>query len=279
MEKEKSEQNCKQNKPKPSIAKLLLRSFLRVAIVLLSIGIIAILCILYARFVEPKWLAVKTFSLSNSPTVTLIHITDIHYKGDREYLSRVVETINEIDADFVCFTGDLVEDKEYLSDCVTILSGINKPLYGIPGNHDQWANVRKEEIAKQFAATGGEYLVMGEEVKYSNTVILIAGHPVTPLQKDRGNSFAMKTIMLYHYPSIVDHLPNNAYDLILAGHTHGGQVCIPFVDNPVLQKSDAAYSRGLFHTEAGPLYVNPGIGTFFWPIRFRCRPEITVIKL
>lgn len=198
MEKEKSEQDCKQNKPKSSIAKLILRSFLRVAIVLVFVGIAAILCVLYARFVEPKWLSVKTISLSDSPTITLIHITDIHYKGDRKYLSRVVETINEIDADFVCFTGDLVEDKEFLSDCISILSDINKPLYGILGNHDQWANVRKDEIAKLFADTGGEYLAMGEEIKYSNTIFLIGGHPIITSQKDRENSPAMKTIMLYH---------------------------------------------------------------------------------
>ncbi len=266
-------------RPKPSIAKLLLRSSLRVGIGLLALGAAAGLCILYARFVEPEWLSVKTFSLSDSPTVTLIHISDIHYKGDRKYLSKVVETINAIDADFVCFTGDLVEDKEYLSDCMAIVSGINKPLYGVPGNHDPWAKGRKEEIAEKFAATGGEYLAMGDEVNFSNKVILVGGHPVAALQKNRNDASAIKTILLYHYPSIVDHLSNNSYDLILAGHTHGGQVCIPFVDNPVLQESDAAYSRGLFHTEAGPLYVNPGIGTFYWPVRFRCRPEITVIKL
>jgi predicted MPP superfamily phosphohydrolase len=81
------------------------------------------------------------------------------------------------------------------------------------------------------------------------------------------------------YPSIVARTPKGVYDLILAGHTHGGQVRMPFVGNPVLSKGDTTYARGLFHTEAGLLYENSGIGTFYWPVRFRCRPEITIIEL
>lgn len=77
------------------MARLFLSSCRRVAIALIAIGAVAGLCLLYARFVEPTWLSVKTISLSNRPVVTLIHISDIHYKGDRKYLSKVVKIINK----------------------------------------------------------------------------------------------------------------------------------------------------------------------------------------
>jgi hypothetical protein len=68
-------------------------------------------------------------------------------------------------------------------------------------------------------------------------------------------------------------------DLILAGHSHGGQVRVPFYGPIMLPFGVDEYDLGLFHTAPGPLYVNPGIGWFPVPIRFNCRPEITVIDI
>ena len=74
-----------------------------------------------------------------------------------------------------------------------------------------------------------------------------------------------------------DALLRGSFDLILAGHTHGGQVHIPLLDRPVLADMAGPYDRGLFRAAAGPLHVNPGIGTFLVPVRLACRPEITVV--
>ncbi len=269
----------KQDQPYLSMARLFLRSCRRVAIALAFIGAVVGLCLLYARFIEPTWISVKTISLSDRPTVTLIHITDIHYRGDRKYLSKVVTLINAAEADFVCFTGDLVEEKEYLSECMTILSTIKRPLYGVAGNHDYWALVQERDVAAQFAATGGRWLTNGAAVTYSNQVAIVGDSTPNEGRTDSGGAAVMKRILLSHYPSVVESASKGAFDLILAGHTHGGQVRIPFVGNPVLSDGDRTYLRGLFDTDAGPLYVNPGIGTFYWPVRFRCRPEITIIEL
>ena len=257
----------------------LLRSFARMGALIITICAVIAICYLYGHFVEVKWIKVKSISLSDSPTVTLIHITDIHYKGDRKYLSKVVETINTTQADFVCFTGDLIEEKTYLKDCLEILSTINKPLYGIYGNHDEWALVRNQDVATSFATTGGKWLEKGDETVYSNKVVIVGTNYSDLKNINRNSAPAMKRILLNHYPSTVNYLPENSYDLILAGHTHGGQVRIPFIGNPVLQDIDKAYLKGLYHTKAGALYVNPGIGTYLWTIRFCCRPEITIIEM
>ncbi len=262
-----------------STTKSLLRSFARVGVAIIAICAIVAICYLYGRFVEAKWIKVKTVSLSDSPSITLIHISDTHYKGDKKYLSKVVKIINRTPADFVCFTGDLIEEKKYLPDCLEILSAINKPLYGISGNHDEWALVRSQDLSAQFAITDGRWLKSGDEAIYSNRVIIVGVSSSSPANFPSETNPAMKRILLNHYPSTVHNLPENSYDLILAGHTHGGQVCLPFVGNPVLRDIDTAYLKGIFHTKAGTLYVNPGIGTYLWPIRFRCRPEITIIKM
>lgn len=85
------------------------------------------------------------------------------------------------------------------------------------------------------------------------------------------------TILLSHSPKIVGRTETKSLDLILCGHTHGGQVRLPFItklhnDNPLEKK----YRSGLYELENSYLYVNRGIGTSFIPVRFLCRPEITV---
>ena len=82
-----------------------------------------------------------------------------------------------------------------------------------------------------------------------------------------------------HYPAWVKNLGTRRFDLILAGHSHGGQVRLPFYGPVYIPYGVDQYDLGLFSTGSGSLYVNPGIGWFPWPIRFRCRPELTVFDI
>jgi predicted MPP superfamily phosphohydrolase len=89
----------------------------------------------------------------------------------------------------------------------------------------------------------------------------------------------VKNILLSHYPTGVDSFPQTKFDLVLAGHSHGGQVRIPFYGALIVPFSTGEYQLGLYNTLSGPLYVNAGIGYFFANIRFCCRPEITVVEV
>jgi predicted MPP superfamily phosphohydrolase len=89
----------------------------------------------------------------------------------------------------------------------------------------------------------------------------------------------VQNILLQHYPAWVKKLGDRKFDLILAGHSHGGQVRIPFYGPIFLPFAVDEFDLGLFETDWGPLYVNPGIGWFPVPYRFRCRPEVTVIEI
>lgn len=237
-----------------------------------------------AVWIEPRWLRVKRVRLSHGKaTHRLVHFSDLHYKGDRAFAEKVVRQINAQSPNFVCFTGDIIgdpiENPKHLDAALPILAGIKAPLYGVPGNHEYWSKASFEVIGKTFVATGGAWLV-DEQVRTRDGQVTITGlscqsHRPAPLLPKSGT----KNILLLHYPAWVKKLGEARFDLMLAGHSHGGQVRLPFLGPPMVAFAVDEYDKGLFETGNGPLYVNPGIGWFATPIRFRCRPEITVIEI
>lgn len=239
---------------------------------IIVIFIIGSLCVFYGFFIESRWLKIRLVQRSNTPSITVIHFSDIHYKGDEQYLKRVISSINKISADIVCFTGDLIESEDihYLPECLEIISTINKPLYGVGGNHDAWAvGERLSQVKSCFEETGGGWLPNDMAITLSNGSVVFVGE--SPIDVNEPT----KRILLTHYPDAIERLGENSFDLVLAGHTHGGQINIPFLTTTNRSK----YHKGLYKHKNGTLYVNPGVGTFFINARFLCRPEIRVIAL
>ena len=232
------------------------------------------------KWIEPRWVKVRRLRFAKGmPTHRIVQFTDVHHKGDRKYLQSVVNQINALSPDFVCFTGDVIEEGKYLPEALQLFSGIKSPMYGVPGNHDYWSKVPFTGITACFKDSGGAWL-MDESVVTADGKFTITGASFftfkkQPLQVDPHR----RNIFLMHYPAWIEKLAGKSFDLVLAGHSHGGQVRLPFYGPVILPFGVDRYDLGLFHTPAGPLYVNPGIGWFPVPIRFNCRPEITVFEL
>ena len=234
-----------------------------------------------AKWIEPTRLKIRRLRVGNGkPTHRFVHFTDLHHKGDRKYLQKVINVINSLTPDFVCFTGDIVEDQEFLMEALEALSRIKSPTFGVPGNHDYWSRISFEPVFKSFAATGGAWLLDEARTTANGKINIIgtscshANQALSPLNP------SMKNILLFHYPMWAKKLGGQKFDLMLAGHSHGGQVRIPFYGAPVLPYGVDEYDLGLFQTKSGPLYVNPGIGYIYnYNFRFNCRPEITVIEI
>lgn len=277
-------------------------------------------CLFDATLVEPRWLKVSTLRLSDHPVVRIIHISDLHFKGDTAYLRKVVKAVNRLPADAVCFTGDIVEDTRYLGDALKELREIKMPLYGVPGNHEYWSGASFDLISQCFESTGGGWLVDHTVVTLGGR-LQIVGRSGTEIDTHRAASeFAMpgrrvdwtpvpstavpaspplyvderptpsigvgpslgptgKRILLTHYPVMVDDVKGETYDLILAGHSHGGQIRLPLVGALIVPYGVDGYQEGLYATPAGRLHVSSGLGTFFLPLRFFCRPEITLVEI
>lgn len=205
-----------------------------------------------------------------------VHFSDFHHKGDVEFAAEVVRTINQLAPDFVCFTGDLVEEARFAPEALAFIRQIEAPVYGAPGNHDVRSGVAFSDFAEGFAATGGAWLADDSAlVRQHNLEIVGLGRKGV---RGFGPRRADRQVLLMHYPAIANGL-GRRFDLILAGHSHGGQIRLPFVGALIVPKGVGAYDHGYYETPGGPLYVNAGIGTYRIPFRWNCRPEITLITV
>ncbi len=238
------------------------------------------ICAADSFLIEPTWLAVRRVRIAADPTIRLLHFSDLHFKGNRSFLKKVVQRINSLSPDFACFTGDIVEDSAQLPQALDILSGIQSPLYGVPGNHDYWSGSSFQVISACFKATGGDWLPDKTAVSADGRCMFEGiANLKSNIQRQTYEFRSGKHVLLSHYPAIVKELEGTRYDIILAGHSHGGQVRLPFIGPLIIPYGVEGYDAGLYSTPVGPLYVNVGIGTIFPPVRFLCRPELTVIEI
>lgn len=297
--------------------KMLLQKYWRKLII--SAVFIFILGVIYAACIEPRQIKITKLSLNKKPVARIVHIGDIHFKGDVAYLRRIVGTINGLSPDIVCFTGDIVENKNYLEDVLRELEKIHAPLYGVPGNHDYWSGVSFESISRSFRRAGGDWLVddsviamngklylsglsgsdinikrtasdfampgtrndwpVSDSTPFNSTYLSNNSHVGSSMKIGSPPSNNCKRILLTHYPATVDGIKDNTYDMILSGHSHGGQIRLPFIGALIVPFGVNKYQKGLYSTPAGLLYVTSGLGTYMLPLRFFCRPEIVLIEL
>jgi hypothetical protein len=169
------------------------RKFLAAALAVLPASATA-----HAFWMEPSWLVTRRLRLANfASTQRIIHFTDLHYKGDRTFLERVVSRINDLKPDLVCFTGDIIEEAEFLPEALKLLGQVRAPLYGIPGNHDYWAKIDFDSVVAAFAATGGQWL-MDEEASACGGQVNVIGVTCNepPTVKPRPG---VKNVLMFHY--------------------------------------------------------------------------------
>ena len=232
-----------------------------------------------AEWIEPRWVRVRSFKLAKEkPSHRIVHITDIHYKGDRSYLESVARKINALSPDAVCFTGDLIEKKEFAAEALRLMEGIKPPLYGVPGNHDYWGHANFDDYGKSFARSGGAWLMDSRAMTADGKIQIAGATCLNGAPASLAPRAGAKNILLLHYPLLAERVKDK-FGLMLAGHSHGGQVRIPFYGAVVVPYWVGRYQVGMFRLPAGPLYVNPGLGWYITPIRFHCRPEITVFEI
>jgi predicted MPP superfamily phosphohydrolase len=251
-----------------------------IAFALLSVPLALLFCVLYARFWEAEWLRIRRLRVDTLASLRIVHFSDLHFKGDERYLGKVVRTINAQDVDAVCFTGDLVESPPYLADCLRMLETVRHPLYAVPGNHEYWSGVDLRRIDASLRKTGGGLLInasvrLNEDFSLVGLDDLVAGRP--DVERAFEGTTGTRRVVLFHAPATVDLLRDRQFALALSGHSHGGQVRLPFRGALLLPQRVGRYDRGLYRTHGGPLYVTTGVGTFGLKMRFCCRPEIVVI--
>ncbi|MCA1029861.1 metallophosphoesterase [Bacillus timonensis] len=278
------------------------RSFLKYAASLFTTSVIASsFGYFYARYVEPKQLAFSTYSIPHAkvPTsfdgVRIIQFSDTHlgHFFDLDRLSEVVDEINRKKPDIVFFTGDLMDAPNafpYAEDIVPILSKINAPLgkFSIYGNHDHGGY--GSDIYKNIMALSDFHLLSnshhliksegGEEIIIAGLDDVMLGRPDFQYTFKNMNP-DLYTIMLVHEPDVAPSSEMYGADLQLSGHSHGGQIQLPFIGPIVTPPLATDYYEGKYEIgpTAMPLFVNRGLGTTRLPFRFMSKPEISIYTL
>lgn len=253
----------------------------------------------YARELEPAMLTTHQVALS-SPKIpasfkdfTIIQFSDTHvgFQYSLEQLNELAHKINQYSPDMIVFTGDLVDAPDQFNwhgELVSILSSLKAP-YGkwwIYGNHDHGGY--GTEIVKDKMEEAGFSLLMNEHtiINKNNESITIAGlddvilgnpDPQTALRGIQEDNF---TLLLVHEPDYADAIRQYPVDVQLSGHSHGGQVRLPWIGHIYTPAFAEKYVDGKYQiTPDLQLFVSRGVGTTRLPYRFLCKPEITIYKL
>ena len=244
----------------------------------------------------------RSLAVANLPSAfedfRIAQISDIHFDEFTEpfFVRRVVERVNSLAPDLVLLTGDFVSDsplprrfaEHAMHHCADILRDLVCPQrFAIMGNHD---HILGEPTVRPILASISIPLLVNQHIpiERGGQRLWVGGvaDPITGVP-DLDLAIPMRpdgpVLLLCHAPDYVDgflfHPRARLVDVMLAGHSHGGQVRLPFVGPIVLPKGGRKYVNGLYNLSRLQLYVNRGIGTVGVPFRLNCPPEITLFSL
>ena len=217
---------------------------------------------------------------------TAVQISDIHHSQivPLRVVEEAVRVANSLSPQAVFLTGDFVSnDAGYAAGCAQALGQLQAPLgrYAILGNHDYWTD--PAEITRRLEDNGITVLI-NAACELASHLWLVglddawSGHPDidTALQ---GVPAGASAIVLAHEPDVADQLLGRGLTVQLSGHSHGGQVRLPFTNRPVLPFLAWKYYSHLRQAGDLPVYTSAGLGTMQPPFIFNCRPQITSLRL
>jgi uncharacterized protein len=229
--------------------------------------------------------------------LTIAQLSDFHYAQFTEpyFIRQVIERVNLLKPDVVVFTGDYItkgfwperEMLRFTGECAEILARVDCPIrYAVLGNHDCTVELYSQAMIEALEAHNIPVLENrsvplerdGARLWFAGTGDALLGR----MHLDQAIPVASAdepVILLVHEPDVLPQVARHNVDLMLSGHTHGGQVRFPFLPPMFLPGLGQRYVAGLFRLGDTQLYVNRGIGTVNLPFRLNCPPEITLITL
>jgi len=255
---------------------------LRLAVLIL-IGAVASLAI-YATEIEPAWIEVTHYTLAApiSPPLKIAHLTDLHTRELGRPERRLLALLEEEKPDIIVITGDTTHDEASTEDARPLLERLHAPLgvWAVPGNWELWRLTEDPQVF--FRSLGIHYLInQSEPLREGLWLVGLddprAGAP-DPALAFAAVPLGAYTITLAHAPVILDRLAGGT-NLVLAGHTHGGQVRLPFCPPLWLPQGSGGYVQGWYRKSGTAMYVSRGIGMSVLPVRFLSRPELAIITL
>ena len=208
----------------------------------------------------------------------VVQISDVHIGSrTRFFLRQVMQRVGDLEPDFLCITGDFIDQVGVGLDVLKPLGEFDKPIYFCTGNHERYEDL--EDIIERLESLGVVVLRNRAIRAHDIQIVGIEDHdhrdqvkralPFIELEREPF------TLLLYHRPQGLEAAHRHGVDLKLSGHTHNGQI-VPF--NLAVQRV-FEYTRGLYEFKGTYLYVNEGTGTWGPTMRLGSRSEITLLEL
>lgn len=262
--------------------------------------------LIYSRYIATKGLITKEYKIKNNYIsdnfygFKIAHISDIHYgrTTNKKDLEKIVNEINKLKPDIVVLTGDLIDkdtqiDDNLKSEITETLSSINVTIgkYIISGNHD----INYKDWEDIINNCGFKNIDNNYELIYNDgyTPLLLAGissnlNNEISIQERYNNILtytnsedinSLYKILLIHEPDYIDNIDYSNFNLILAGHSHNGQIRLPFIGATILPEGAKKYYKEYYKINNTDLYISSGIGTSSFSFRLFNKPSINFYRL
>lgn len=262
--------------------------------------------LLYSRFIATKGLVTKEYKITSSSIqdnfhgFKIVHISDVHYgrTTDKKDLNNMVKEVNLLKPDIVVLTGDLIDRDTKLDDALKgeiseALSSINANVgkYAISGNHDsnfsEWESIINDSGFKNLNDTyeliyNDGYtpiLLAGLSSNLNNQVDITERYNKILEYSNNENIKELYKILLIHEPDYINNIDYSNFNLILAGHSHNGQVRVPFIGGIILPNGAKKYYKEHYKINNTDLYISSGIGTSGISFRLFNKPSINFYRL
>jgi len=220
---------------------------------------------------------------------TIAHITDTHLWEIGQLEERIITAVQEKEPAVVALTGDMISSHKALPILAEFCHALTAPgrlVLALRGNHEVWTKVPAASLRQLYQRAGARLLVNEHYVLDTSLTIVGTDDSVTKGYDLRAALRGMPTtpirIHLSHAPAVFDWTrgPTVSFALCLAGHTHGGQIRLPFLPPYVPPGSGPRFVAGWYpDTQMGPAYVSRGVGTTAIPLRLNCPPELPFLRL
>lgn len=283
-------------------SKISRRDFLRLLKFFGATGLATFISSYYSLEFEPSWVDISKVEifLPNLPksfhNYKILQLSDLHIGGwmNRLHLEDVLVHVREQEPDLIIITGDFVighswsdEIEQASIDFIEVMAplALEYRIISVMGNHDHWTDVLK---VKSMLETSGIISLQNDIYRLTKNSedLYVAGLDDVSEGKHRLEDIEAKlpqnarALLLVHEPDYIrTTAPTKLFLMQFSGHSHGGQVVIPFLGPPVLPRWGRRFPSGLYQVEGMYLYTNRGVGMTSPFVRINCRPEITVFTL
>lgn len=264
--------------------------------IVFGILIFILLLFICLRFIGTKGLIIKEYKVVNKNIDTsfygfkIVHFSDLHYgmSVDEKVLSNLVDKINKTKPDIVVFTGDLIDKKKNYTESDTklltkYLSKIKSSYGNYYVNGDDDENINSFDsimVNSNFKSLNNNYEVITSE---KNKKILISGISTNANIKIfndifKDDDYSYKIIMM-HYPDNYDLISKYNFDLVLSGHSHNGQVRLPYIGALVKMNNSKKYYDPYYKIDDTDMYISGGIGNSKVNLRLFNTPSFNLYRL